>query len=95
MEYEYDENEQLFILGCDIISYLFDNEKHINYVIDYCEFQFKINELLDIISKLSNEYNKKLYRYLMDNSSFFSPLRRDIRKIFKDKFNNKVKSINR
>lgn len=95
LEYEYDENEQLFILGCDIISYLFDNEKHINYVIDYCEFQFKINELLDIISKLSNEYNKKLYRYLMDYSSFFSPLRRDIRKIFKDKFNNKVKSINR
>ena len=93
LEYGYDQNEQLFDLGCEVISYIFDNEDKINSVLDYCEFQFKINELMDIISNLSISYNKKLYNYLMGYSSFFSPLRRDIRKIFKEEF--KVKIIDK
>ena len=96
LEYEYDVNEQLFNLGCEVISYIFDNENSINSVLDYGEFQFKMNELMDIISELSIDYNKKLYKYLMDYSSFFSPLRHDIRKIFKDKFKSpKVKIIDK
>ena len=92
LEYYYDQDELLYNLGCDIISYIFDNEDKINSLIDYSEFQFKLNELIDIIDNLSSSYNKKLYKYLMSYSSFFSPLRRDMRKIFKDNFN--VKSIN-
>lgn len=97
-EFDYDQNEQLFNLGCDIISFIIDNENNINSVNEYANFQFKINELIDIISNLSDEYNKKLYNYLNCNSFIFSPLRRDLRKIFKDYFNKnnvKVKLINR
>lgn len=93
LEYEYDKDEQLFNLGCEIISFIFDNEDCINTVLDYSVFQFKINELMDVISNLSISYNKKLYKYLVDYSSFFSPLRRDLRKIFKDEFkSDKIKS---
>ena len=96
LEYQYDQDEQLFNLGCEIISYIFDNENSINSVLEYCEFQFKMNELMDIISNLSLTYNKKLYRYLMDYSSIFSSLRRDIRKVFKEVFaSSKVKTINK
>ena len=91
IEYKYDQNEQLYNLGCEIISYIFDNEDNINSVFDYSEYQFKINELIDIISNLSLNYERKLYRYLMNYSSFFSPLRRDIRKIFKEDL--KIKTI--
>lgn len=91
IEYKYDQNEQLYNLGCEIISYIFDNEDNINSVFDYSEYQFKINELIDIISNLSLNYERKLYRYLMNYGSFFSPLRRDIRKIFKEDL--KIKTI--
>lgn len=95
LEYNYDQDEQLFNLGCEIISYIFDNEDNINSVLDYSEFQFKVNELMDIISNISISYNRKLYKYLMDYSSFFSPLRRDIRKIFKKEFvKSNVKGMN-
>lgn len=96
LEYEFDQNEQLYNLGCDVISFIFDNEDKINSVLDYSLFQFKINELMDIISNLSFDYNRKLYKYLNDYSSFFSPLRRDIRKIFKEEFGkSKVKTNNK
>lgn len=90
-EYGYDQDEQLFNLGCEIISYIFENEDKINSVLDYSLFQFKINELLDVISNLSVPYKKNLYKYLNDYSSFFSPLRHDIRKIFKEEF--KIRTI--
>lgn len=83
-EYDYDKNEQLYELGCNIIMFIIDNEDNINSVIDYAEFQFKVNELVDVISNLSSDYKKKLYRFLMNNSSVFSPLRRDLRKMFKE-----------
>lgn len=96
LEYVFDQDEQLFDLGFEIISYIFDNEDNINSIIDYCEFQFKINELVDIICNLSDEYNKKLYHYLNNCGSLLSPLRRDIRKIFKENLEiNKVKYINK
>ena len=96
VEYQYDQDEQLFNLGCEIISFIFDNEDNINSVLDYSEFQFKINELMDIISNLSNSYNKKLYKYMMECSSLFSPLRHDLRKIFKEELGSfKVKTFNK
>lgn len=90
-EYRYDQDEQLFNLGCEIISYIFESENKINSVLDYSVFQFKINELLDVISNLSVPYKEKLYRYLNNYSSFFSPLRHDIRKIFKEEL--KIRAI--
>ena len=93
LEYRYDKNEQLYSLGCDILSYIFDNEENIETVSDYLNFQFKISQLEDIINNLDKNYLEKLYRYLLEVSSFFSPLRRDLRKEFKDALSESFETI--
>ena len=89
LEYKYDQDEQLFKTGCSLIMFIMNNEASINSVLDFANFQFKINELMDILLHITPEYQRKLYNFLNANSSFFSPLRHDLRKIFKEAMNKK------
>lgn len=97
-EYQFDKNEYLYGIGEALIRDFFDNENYISSVSDYVNLVFKFARLNDVIDNCDIKYVTKLYNYLNANSNFFSPLRRDLRKIFKARIfseNVKVRKIGR
>ena len=63
---------------------------------DYVNLVFKFSRLNDVIDSLNIDYLKKLYDYLNISTRFFSPLRHELRKLFKARIsseNNKVKKF--
>lgn len=95
-EYQFDKNEYLYGIGEVLIGDISSSERSVLTISDYVNLLFKISRVNDIIDNLDISYVRKLYDYLNDNTRFFSPFRRDLRKSFKARLsseNNKVKKF--
>lgn len=81
VEYRFDKNNQIYKFAVGSFDYLLENEKCIETISDYANYQFQSISFVNAVNELDMSYLYELKQYVRSKSSFFSPLRRDITKI--------------